>query len=94
MGGSGGSGVEVDAGDAGGDEGEDFPGDGSGLDGDFADRDVGAEEFDLVTGSAIGEVGDVAHDLVHGDPPEDRDAAAAEKDVGVVVERWRGYPSP
>lgn len=77
--------MEVDSGDAGSDGSEDFPGDRVGLFRDFGDRDVWAEEFDFVADGTVGERGDVGHDLIHGDSPEERAAGAVDGDFGIVA---------
>ena len=76
--------VEVASRNAGGDGSEEFPGDAICLLSDFGGGDVGAKEFDVVAGLAIGEGGDVGHDLVHGDAAEERAAGVADEDFGFV----------
>lgn len=82
--------VEVASGDSRGDGSKEFPGDGIGFLGDFGGGDVGAEEFDFVTGLAVGEFGDVGHDLIHGDAAEEGAAGVADEDVGVVAGEGAG----
>ena len=45
---------------------------------------MGAEEFDFVADEAVGEGGDIDHDLVHGDAAEEGAAGLADEDFGVV----------
>ena len=60
-------GAGVNTGDAGSDSGEDGPGDGVGLAGEFGDEDVFAKEFGFIAALAVGDGGDIHHDLIHGD---------------------------
>lgn len=84
------SGLDVDAGDAGGDAGDDVAGDGVGAGGDFLPGDVGAHDFCHIAGLDAVHVGDVDHNLIHGDAAEDGAVGAVEVDacarVGEVVQ--------
>ena len=68
-----------------GDAGEDFPDDGAGLLGDFGDWDVRSEQFHLGAFANITGGGDIGHDLVHGDAPENGAAATVDPDVGTLA---------
>ena len=67
------------------DAGKDFPRDGLGPVGDLRNRKIGAEEFDFVAGLAVGEVGYIGHDLVHGDSSQERGFLAADENVGALA---------
>lgn len=73
----------VDAFYAGGDAGEELPGDGVGKGGDFVGGDVGAEELDFVAGGDGAVIGEGDDDLIHGDAADDGVALASDEDLGV-----------
>ncbi len=68
------------------DAGENFPGNGASEVGEVGSSDgkfaLGAEERGGVGGGDVWGVGDIHHDLVHGDAAEDRARRAMDEDVG------------
>lgn len=76
-------GLVIDAFYAGGDAGEELPGDGAGEGSDFVCGDVGAEEFDFIAGSDGAVIREGDDDLIHGDAADDGVALAADEDLGV-----------
>jgi len=83
-------GLDIDAGDACGDAGDDVAGDGVGARGDFLPRDIGPHDFCNISGLHAVHVGDIHHDLIHGHAAEDGAVGAVEVDtragVGEVVQ--------
>lgn len=78
-------GSDVDARDSGGDAGDDVAGDGVGSGSDFLPGDVGPHDFGNIAGLDAVHVGDVDHDLIHGDATEDGAVGAVEVDAGACV---------
>ena len=69
-------GLEIDPGDSRGDGSEDLPRNGARFLRDFCNGKMRPEELDFVSWSAAWKIGDVDHDLIHGDSTEDGAALA------------------